>query len=173
MMAENLEANTAKTFALVGLVFYILSFIGILSGIITANWWFSWTNIPWRGPWGPSPSIPALIALGIGLGLVVHLFLLIWAYLTYKKIMKGDYIGVRTATLLLGIFGLLPFLGLFIGGIFFILTYAKLGDVLRMAQGAMYTPIQALASDKSCASCGQVVGVNEKFCPRCGAKLHI
>lgn len=171
MMAENLEANTAKTFALVGLVFYILSFISILSGIITANWWFSWTNIPWRGPWGSSPSIPALIALGIGLGLVVHLFFLIWAYLTYKKIMVGDYIGARTATLLLGIFGLLPFLGLFIGGIFFILTYVKLGDVLRMAQGAMYTPIQAFASDKSCASCGQVVGVNEKFCPRCGAKL--
>ncbi|MFQ6126662.1 MAG: hypothetical protein ACE5R6_18960 [Candidatus Heimdallarchaeota archaeon] len=170
-MAENLEANTAKTYAVVGLVFYILSFIGILSGIITANWWFSWTDIPWRGPWGLSPSIPALIILGIGLYLVVHLFLLIWAYLTYKKIMIGDYIGARTVTLLLGIFGLFPFLGLFIGGIFFIFTYVQLGDVLRMAQRAMYTPIQAHASDKSCASCGQVVGINEKFCPRCGAKL--
>lgn len=173
MTAENLDANTAKTFALVGLVFYTLSFIGILSGIITANWWFSWTNIPWRGPWGHSPSIPALIALGIGFGLVVHLFFLIWAYLTYKKIAEGDYIGARTATLLLGIFGLLPFLGLFIGGIFFILTYAKLGDVLRIAQVAMYTHIQTPVSDKFCTSCKQVVGINDKFCPRCGAKLFV
>jgi len=114
-----------------------------------------------------------LATLVIGLGLAVNLFFVIWAYLTYKKIGEGDYIGARTSTLILGIFGLLPFLGTFIGGIFFILAYVKLGDILRMGQGALYTPIQTPTSDKFCASCGQVVGVNDKFCPLCGAKLPL
>ncbi len=159
------------TYALVGFVFYVLSVAGSLLSIITTSWALSWANIPWRGPWGPSPSISVLATLLSGLGLAVNLFFVIWAYLTYKKIDDGDYIGARTSTLILGIFGLLPFLGSFIGGIFFILAYVKIGDILRMAQGVLYTPIQTPVSDKSCETCGQVVGVNDKFCPRCGAKL--
>jgi len=167
-MTETLDASTAKTYATVGLIFYILSVLSGILGLITLNWGFSRTNIP-RGPWGSWPSISALVGLGLGLVFLANVILAIWAYKTYKQIEDGQYLKAQTGSLLLGIFGLV--FGGFIGGLFFLLTYAKIGDILKKTHWIQSTPKSAVTSERYCSSCGLVVHLADKFCPKCGSSL--
>jgi hypothetical protein len=167
-MTENLDASTAKTYATVGLIFYALSILSGILGLFTLNWGLARTNIP-HGPWGSWPSIPALIGFGIGLLFLANVVLALWAYKTYKQIDDGRYMEAQTGALLLGIFGLV--FGGFIGGLFFLLTYAKIGDIQKKAQWAQFPPTQGVAGERYCISCRHVVYLTDKFCPKCGTQL--
>ena len=170
-MREKFEANTAKNYITVGLVFYLIPAFGAFAALIGVSWAF-WSAIPWI-TWRNTAGAPAIALLLIGLGVLVNIGLTYWAWTTYKKIDEGNYEAARTSSLVLGILGLLPFLGSFIGGIFFLLAYAKLGDVLRWAAYPA-TPVafpSGPASTRFCVSCGRNVDAHNLFCAHCGAQL--
>jgi hypothetical protein len=83
-----------------------------------------------------------------------------FAWSTVKAIDAGRYGQARTNSLILGIVGL--FFSVFIGGIFFLLAYANLGENRPMP----YTP-QASAQ-RFCLHCGNPVPPDSRFCPHCG-----
>ncbi len=172
-MQSNIDVNTSKTYATVGLVFYGLTTCFWLVGIIVLSWALSWASISWDVEWFWYGywNIPWLIIILIGLGFLANIVLTIWAYFTKKKIDNGYYAEARTASLILGIFGLFPILGSFIGGIFFLLAYGKLGDVLRGPIAPVYPVTPASVDKRFCVQCGRAVGPNNKFCSNCGGKL--
>ena len=171
VMQEKFEGNTAKDYTTVGLVFYMIPAFGALFVFISVALAF-WTTIPWV-TWGSPTEGMAIALLVLGLGVLVTGGLTYWAWVTYKKIDEGNYEAARTYSLILGIFGLLPFLGSFIGGIFFLLAYAKLGEVLRRAAypsvPVAFAP--SSASTRFCVSCGRGVAMDNLFCAHCGAQL--
>jgi len=77
---------------------------------------------------------PTFISLVLGVLAIVSVFFTIYAYLIYKKIKQGKYLEARTHAFILGVFGLFPAFGAILGGIFFFLTYLKLGEILRSDQ---------------------------------------
>ncbi|MFQ6126661.1 MAG: hypothetical protein ACE5R6_18955 [Candidatus Heimdallarchaeota archaeon] len=107
-MLVNHNIHTVKSYATVGLVFY---------GLATCI---------------------AIFAIDISWVFLVSVGLTLWAYITYKKITEGNYADARTYSLVLGILGLFPPFGSFIGGIFFLLAYGRLGDVLRIVHMTPY-----------------------------------
>ena len=141
VMQVNHNIQTVKSYATVGLVFY-----GLATCIAT-------------------------FALDISWVFLVSVGLTIWAYITYKKIDEGNYADARTYSLVLGILGLFPLFGSFIGGIFFLLAYGKLGDVLRIIQVTSYPTTLTHVSNRICVECGRLVGIEGHFCSHCGAKL--
>lgn len=163
MRPKTYDANTASTYAMVGLIFFIFIASGVLISIIFAFFVWPWPFVFWN------PSSPVFVLSLVGLGIVLTLIFAIWAYLTYKKIEEGKYTEARTSALILGTFGL--FFGGFIGGLFFLLAYGKLGDVLKAAKTPPSMPSQPLASGNLCVSCGQVVFSDYQYCPNCGIKL--
>ena len=182
-MLESYEANTAKTYATVGLVFYGLStFLWLIIGAATA-WVLSWATISWEGPWygpwdeplvwewGTRPIIPWFIFAAVAVGFLISLAATAWAYIHYKKINEGNYADARTSSLILGIFGLVPLLGSFIGGIFFLLAYWKLGEVLKGPRAPIYHHTPSYAAHRFCIQCGRAVDPDTKFCAHCGAQL--
>ena len=170
-MQEKFEANTAKTYTTVGFVFYMIPAFGALAVLISVFGAF-WTTVPWV-TWGSPAGVPAIALLVVGLGALITGGLTYWAWFTYKKIDEGNYEAARTSSLVLGILGLLPFLGSFIGGIFFLLAYTKLGEMLRWA--AYPTTSVSFASSsvstRFCVSCGRGVAMDNLFCAHCGAQL--
>lgn len=141
MTQVNHNVHTAKSYTTVGLIFY-----GLATFIAAFTFDISWTF---------------LVSVGLTL----------WAYITYKKIDEGNYAEARTYSLVLGILGLFPFFGSFIGGIFFLLANGKLGDVLRMIQVTSYPSTLIPVSNRICVECGRIVGIEGHFCSQCGAKL--
>ena len=178
-MQDNVQANTAKSFCLVGLIFYALITFGALLAIIMVTWLFSWIDMPmidsWGG-WGPraswgAPNVTLLIGLLIGLVLIVNLFFTYWAYRTYKKVDEGNYADARSSALMLGILGLL--FGGFLGGLFFLLAYSKLGNVLREREQMPLRSITGIpqpAGTKYCVSCNTEILAHDQFCENCGSK---
>lgn len=182
-MTENYDVNTAKTYAMVGLVFYSIStFVWLLAGIL-GIWVMSWASISWGGPWyelfdepvvwewGMQPVLPWFIFAAIAFGFLVSLVATAYAYMNYKKINEGQYADARTSSLVLGIFGLFPLIGSFIGGIFYFLAYWKLGEVLRGPRPTVYPSVPGSHVNRFCVECGRVVGPDNLFCAHCGAKL--
>ncbi|MFQ6126660.1 MAG: zinc ribbon domain-containing protein [Candidatus Heimdallarchaeota archaeon] len=172
-MQSNIDINTSKTYVTVGLVFYGLTTCLWLVGIIVLSWALSWASISWdvEWYWYGHWNIPWVIIILIGLGFLANIILTIWAYFTKKKIDEGFYAETRTASLVLGIFGLFPILGSFIGGIFFLLAYGKLGDVLRGPITSVYPVTPEPVDKRFCIQCGRAVAPNNKFCSHCGGKL--
>ena len=140
MYYKTYDANTAKSYASVGLVFYVLAALGGVVTILGISWVISGSIRNWRGPWWPSPAIPAFAIGVLGLIFVLNIIFVSLAYLTYKRIEEGNYTDARAIALILGIFGLFPLFGWFFGGVFFLLTFGKLGEVLRRAQTQITTP---------------------------------
>ena len=134
MDSKNVDVKTARDYALVGLIFYGLVFGAelIMSlvrySIPELNFM---ERVSRKGLWIRDPEFSLI---GIGVLLIITIFFVYWAFRTYKQIENGNYEAARTPTLMLGIFGLFPFFGGVIGGILFLLCYAKLGDVLRSDQ---------------------------------------
>jgi len=94
--------------------------------------------------------------------------LTVWSWITYSNIGKGRYFEARTATLILGIFGIV--LAWVIGGVFILLAYSKLGEVIG------YSSIQSKTihlSGRNCVSCGKTIRPNSKFCEHCGNKIEV
>jgi len=157
-MQRNYDANTVKTLVLVGFIFYGLATLGDFTNLL-------------NGPWDFNPFFPWFDPLLRGLDLIVSIGFSIWAYLTYKKISEGDYTDTRTSTLTLRLFGLLPNIGAFFGGIFFLLAYWKLGNVVPFGHDPHYPSTQIPTVNRFCVQCGRIVGVDNIFCSHCGAQL--
>ncbi len=168
-MTESVEGNSAKTFALVGFIFYLLGFITNLIPLLIF--------LPLRGMMmggGPFRNEFADISFGgffpivfpFGIFLALTAGFTVWSWITYDNIRKGKYAEARTATLILGTFGI--FLAWLIGGILLILAYSKLGDVMKERQTAQVTQ---KPTGRMCPKCGRPIDWEAKFCEHCGKKL--
>ena len=150
------RVGTARTYALIGLIFYVLSAIIGAIGILGFEFFFL-------------PSIPIRMLFPSYFLSLIYLFLFIqavwtgfgtvWAWITLRDINHGKYSQARTTTLIIGIIGLI--FAMLIGGIFFLLTYRALGE----------STIQPPTVQRSCVNCGAAVSVDAKFCNRCGKEL--
>lgn len=164
-ISDNLDAQSAKSYALIGFIFYILGIIGNLIPILFFGFIVDWLSEPPFNadiPIGISPII--IFVFGIPLALTVGFS--VWCWITIDNIGKGKYEEARTATIILGIFGI--FLAWLIGGIFLLLSYGKLGDVIR-ADKTVRTPDQS--RQRFCVKCGKPVSWDAKFCEHCGKDL--
>ena len=89
----------------------ILSYIAFLTGIVIPVVWI----------------LP--IMMGAGIFAIIIILVFIGAYLTtVKRIDDGLYEAAKTPCLIMGILGLL--VGLIVPGIFYMLAYTKLGEVI-------------------------------------------
>jgi len=157
------SANTARSYAIVGFIFYVLAAV--------LDIFFLFVD-----------PLGGLIWLLLSVGLTA------WAALTFSNIEKGHYTEAHTASLVLGILGL--FFGLLIGGIFFLLAYGKLGELIHPqpsygfqpyphnypqqfpeAPPPQPSPAFNPMNQRFCVNCGRPVLAGSKFCPNCGKEL--
>jgi hypothetical protein len=160
--------GTARTYAFVGFIFYIMSIIVGLIGILAITFFFVTsvsTSMQGSSPWQGSTA-STIIAFPV-FGIVMFIFFLlfiagiiltIFAWITVRDIDRGTYDRARTNSLILGIIGL--FFGLVVGGIFFLLAYSKLGE----------STTQPLPR-RFCVNCGKAVSSDAKFCSNCGKEF--
>lgn len=149
--ARSPEASTARSYVLVGVVFYILGLIGA----VLVSLAFLLVR-----PFGPGLSPMFAVPFGItAIFIIPTAGLTVWAWITYRNVEQGRYADARTAGLVLGILGL--FFAWLIGGIFFLLAYGKLGEA---------TPPVTVAQ-RVCTNCGRAVPPEAKFCAHCGKEL--
>jgi len=104
----------------------ILSYIAFLTGIVIPVVWI----------------LP--IMMGAGIFAIIIILVFIGAYLTtVKRIDDGLYEAAKTPCLIMGILGLL--VGLIVPGIFYMLAYTKLGEVILrygpVASRTVLTPV--------------------------------
>jgi hypothetical protein len=144
--------ETAKTYALVGFIFYLIaSLAGMIGSLATMIFMYmpSMTCFPMNIMFFPF----GFFAIGI--------IFTVWAWITLKDIEAGKYSEAKTYSLILGIIGL--FFAWLIGGIFFLLAYMKLGEITA--------PPPAVQPQRFCVNCGRAVPVDAKYCPYCGKEL--
>ncbi len=165
---QQTEAQSARTFALVGFVFYLIGAVG-WGGLLVASL-LTFFFIPVSPPFGFETLgfIFPLIPLAVSVGLTV------WSWGTLQRIEQGGYQDAQAPVLVLGILGL--FFALVIGGIFLILAYAKLGNVVspRLAAPVMAAPLPVAplpAGGRMCPNCGRPIPMDAKFCNHCGHEL--
>ena len=170
---QQTEAQSARTFALVGFVFYILASVvsGIFFVVSLFVFQFFVTSASFDfGPFGFG-AFP-FIFQGVFLGVVVALT--VWTWGTLQKIEQGAYRDAQAPVLVQGILGL--FFAFLIGGIFLIIGYAKLGNVVspRPAVPVMAAPAPVApqpAGGRVCPNCGRPIPMDAKFCNHCGHEL--
>ncbi len=163
------EAQSARTFALIAFVFFAVLtaiwavvYLVILIGVMVVS-----------GMAGVMPMglfFPLIFPMGIWAGLNVGLTF--WSWSNLKDIDAGRLQKAETASLVMGILGLIANI---ISGIFMLLAYTKLNSAIRYAttpppayQPAYQPPPPA---GRMCTSCGRAVTLDAKFCPHCGAEL--
>ncbi len=161
------EAQSARTFALVGFVFYLLG--AVIGGIALVTTLFT-VFVPVGMPMGffffpvIFPGIFAAISIGLAL----------WSWVTLQHIEAGRYQEAQAPSLVLGILGL--FFAMLIGGIFLILAYTKLANITsgRAPPVAMAPPPPAAMpqpTGRVCPNCGRPIPMDAKFCNHCGHEL--
>ncbi|MEE9585443.1 MAG: zinc ribbon domain-containing protein [Nitrososphaerales archaeon] len=163
--SESLDAQSAKSYALVGFIFYVLSAVGTLIPMLFFGLFSGWLNEPPFNADIPFALGP-LVLLFFAIPLALNAGFAAWSWITVDNIGKGKYAEARTATLILGIFGI--FLAWFIGGIFLLLAYGKLGDVIKGPQVSQAPPQRV---GRMCTNCGRPVQWDAKFCEHCGKDL--
>lgn len=159
----------ARTYAFVGFIFYVLSNVAGFVGALAIAFFFV-TSVSTTTSTSPGPPTTTVIAFPF-FGLMAFLFLMfipgivltIFARTTVRDIEVGRYSQARTYSLILGIIGL--FFGLLIGGIFFLLAYANLGE--PVTQPTVVQPFP----QRFCVNCGRAVSPDSKFCSYCGKEL--
>lgn len=157
-MAEA-AASAAKSYILVGFIFYLLGaaawVVGLAAVLALSPFWAGQTThvgllvFPLLFPFG------VLGALTLGFTW--------WSWVAMEHVDRGRYEDARTASLVLGIFGI--FLAFLVGGIFLLLAHGKLGEALHPAV-TVRSPDQ-----RFCVKCGRAVDANARFCSHCGAEL--
>jgi hypothetical protein len=165
MSSNSIDVESAKSYTLLGFIFYILGALGYLVIIIFFGIFSGWM----RGlPDSPdiSSNISVVILIFVAVPFALNIGFSVWSWITYNNIGNGKYTEARTATIILGIFGL--FLAWLIGGIFLLLAYGKLGDVMRGPQ-VIQTTTQR--EGRICTACGRPVKWDAKFCEHCGKDL--
>ena len=165
---QQAEAQSARTFALVGFVFYLIG--AVVGGIWIVTILVAFTVFPTGMPMG----VFFFPALGPGIFLAIAAGLTVWSWTNLKQIEAGRYQDAQAPTLVLGIVGLA--FALLIGGIFLIIAYAKLSNVIFPRPAA--TPMAApppIASPQPggrvCPNCGRPIPMDAQFCSYCGEKL--
>jgi uncharacterized protein with PQ loop repeat len=165
---SNQAAGTARTYALVGFIFYVLSTAAGLIGALVIAFFFLTSLSTAAASTTTQTTFIAFPFFGLILFAAFLLFipgiiLTIFARATLRNIDTGRYSQARTSSLILGIIGL--FFGMLIGGIFFLLAYARLGE----------SPIQPVTlqpiPQRFCVKCGRAVPLDATFCPHCGKEL--
>jgi uncharacterized membrane protein YidH (DUF202 family) len=152
--------GTARTFAFIGFIFYILAAAAGVFGLLILGFVASIARSVPTSTSTVSFSVVGFILLIFGIFFIPATVLAIFAWTTVKAIDAGNYNQARTNSLILGIVGLV--FGVFIGGVFFLLAYANLGQ----AQPPLYTPPQS--TQRFCVHCGSPVPPNARYCPHCG-----
>ena len=148
-----------------GFIFYILGAIGSIGSTIGLSFlWMGDMMSNMIGPFRYSPGFYALIPMIAYFILTIGFT--IWSWITYNNIKQGKYSKSRTPTLILGIFGL--FLAWFIGGIFLLLAYGKLGNTINPPKSTQPSTQHA---GRICVNCGRPVAWEAKFCEYCGNNL--
>lgn len=160
---------TARTYSFIGFIFYVLAVIAGFLGVLVLAFFFV-TAVSTSSSLPGSPVTVSVAFPFLGFLSVIFLLLFIpgillslFAWSTVRHIDAGRYDQARTNSLILGIVGL--FFGLIIGGIFFLLSYAKLGESTTPS-----TLVQSLPQ-RFCVNCGRAVSPNDKFCKHCGKEL--
>ena len=158
------EIGTARTYAFIGFIFYIISTVGAFIGLMIFAFLFAVPIMQFPSPMQipPITTYMTLIILIFFLAFIPGIILTLFAWMTLRAIDAGRYNQAHTYSLILGIIGL--FYGL-ISGIFFLLAYAKLGE--SMAQTFLSQPIP----QRFCVNCGRVVSLGDRFCKHCGKEL--
>lgn len=164
-MTESFEIQTAKSYVVVGLIFYILGALGFIFLLVVIG----------LIPWVDTSSINSASTSNIGLlGLIlfgvplsITIGFSVWSWITLDNIKKGKYIEARTSSLVLGIFGLM--FAWIIGGIFLLLAYSKLGDAVKEIH---VTNVPTHSEEKKCNTCGKQIGLDTLFCEQCGNKIN-
>ena len=160
--SDTFKVQSAKSFSLVGLIFYILGTLGwliplsIFAGVIS----YAPFNVNMPG------NVGLIIFIIFGAFTALSVGFTVWCWITMDNISKGKYVDARTASLVLGIFGLV--LGWVIGGIFMLLTYSELGEILSPNQTP--TP-QSQPTGRMCTGCGKPIKWDVKFCEHCGKQM--
>ncbi len=163
---QQTEAKSARTFALVGLVFYALGTAVWGSLLVAALVTFFFIGISVPFGFGAFGFIFPLIPLGVSVGLTV------WSWSTLQRIGRGGYQDAQAPVLVLGILGL--FFANFIGGIFLIVAYVKLGNVISPQPPVMAAPVPVApqpAGGRVCPNCGRPIPMDAKFCNYCGHEM--
>jgi hypothetical protein len=149
------DADTARTYAMIGLIFYAINAVLTLAGM-TFFLFFVRFRI--------NVAIGAIVFTSIFVVVeIITIGLAVWAWFTFRSIEAGSYARARTFSIVLGILGL--FFAWVVGGVLFILAYTKLEDVIE--------PRATIASTslRFCVSCGRAVLADAKFCSHCGKEL--
>lgn len=153
--------GTARTYAFIGFIFYVITWaFGLLAALIVGLIFLTPRPVVTSTP----PIVTSfpffIVSLVLIFAFIPAIVLTFFAWTTVKHIDAGRYSQARTYSLILGIVGL--FFGLILGGIFFFLAYANLGE----------TPLQpyqpTTSPQKFCVQCGRPVSADTKFCPYCG-----
>ncbi len=126
------EVWAAHEYAVIGSIFFFLftvlpllaiSLFLIADSSLILSYIAFWTGIVISSAW----MLP--IMMGAGIFAIVIILVFIGAYLTtVKRIDDGLYEAAKTPCLIMGILGLL--IGLIVPGIFYMLAYTKLGEVI-------------------------------------------
>ena len=164
--SESIETQSVKSYVLVGLIFYVLGTIGWSFWMIGMGFAFFGSSSQMMGNMGFTPGFfPFVFPMGVFFALTAGFA--VWSWITWDNIRKGKYAEARTATLILGIFGI--FLAWLIGGIFLLLAYGKLGTVIEGPKAPQATPQLA---GRICVHCGKPIAWDAKFCEHCGEGLE-
>jgi hypothetical protein len=163
--------GTARTYAFIGFIFYIIAAAAGVLGLLILGVFFatSISTVTSTFPTTPPANVSAFPFLGLillifGVFLIPAIVLTFFAWSTVKAIDAGRYEQARTNSLILGIIGLV--FGVFIGGIFFLLAYANLGEP-QPYQPYPPQPPQP-QPQKFCVNCGKPISPNGRYCPYCG-----
>ncbi len=151
-------AESARTYALIGFIFYVLSAIGWVIGVMVSAVFI----VPATAMGFTTMFFPLFFPFGVFAAISVGFAW--WSWTTMQQIEQGRYADARTPSLVLGILGL--FFAWLIGGIFFLLAYGKLGEIVMPAYVPAPPPTQ-----RFCVQCGRAVHPQSKFCGNCGKEL--
>jgi len=158
--------GTARTYAFIGFIFYVLSTAAALIGILVFAFFFAISISTAVTPGTPTSTAYIFpffwIPLFFFILLIPGIILSVLAWTTVRNIDLGRYDQARTYSLILGIIGL--FFG-FLSGIFFLLAYAKLSELTT--HPAIVQPLP----QRFCTNCGRGVSTDAKFCSHCGKEL--
>ncbi|MCL4436203.1 MAG: zinc ribbon domain-containing protein [Thaumarchaeota archaeon] len=167
-MRENYEARTARSYALVGFIFYVL---GALTSLLGAFGYAFFMGSGMMGGFAPSffPFFPSAF-------LIISSVLAVWSWVTLNNIDAGRYQEAQTASLVLGILGI--FFAWLIGGIFFLLAYGRLSYAIRHPHATLKSSVPTeptvappATGARFCPECGSAVSESDRFCRNCGKTL--
>ena len=166
--------QSAKNYALVGLIFYVIGAAGWIAGLFGMRMFmggFMGTGMMGNYYAPFTLFFPAVFS-------VISITLSVWSWITLNNINAGKYQDAMTASLILGIFGLV--FAWFIGGVFLLLAYGKLSDTLRYQATSSTIPIHspesnpaipAISIGRFCSKCGNTISEDSSFCRHCGNRL--